>query len=416
MKKIPHHIVRRQDGNFFNFSKKVWKRAKPLLSCFYQVADPRKKRGIRHELPLILFILFAAMTTGCTTVKACHNWALANSTLLRRYFSLIHGIPDPTTISYCLRLLSPNELVSCYLSFTRVLGVSLGDVLSADGKTMRGVSDNDAKGKDTIKHILSLFSHVIHSIIAQDGVAQKENEIPSLRRLLQQPMVKRQLTGKLLLADALHTNPETADAILAAGADYLLVVKGNQEGFFASILTAFTDHPDSPGHNSKPYALTKECVIEEQHKRKRDITTTVTTTNDEALNTYLIKEHTFTKIQTVGILKRSGTRKTKDGTIKPINETICFVSSRKLGAQEILRLLRQHWCIENNLHWVKDVVFLEDRQTLRRGNAPQNMSFLRSMCISICNLVRFKSISQALDTFSKNQKIHYQFLRIAAIM
>lgn len=365
---------------------------------------------------MILFILFAAMTTGSKTLKESHTWAVANAKFLRRYFPLTHGIPDPTTISYVLRELEPEQVVCSYLSFIRLLGVSLGDVISADGKTMRAVSDTDCKGKTTVKHILSLFSHVVHSVIAQDGVNQKENEIPSLRRLLEQPLVKQQLRGKLLLADALHTNSDTAGSILAAGADYLLVVKGNQEAFFESILTAFTDQPDSPGHNSKLYALTKERAIKEQHKRKRDILTIVTTTNDEQLCSYLIQEHAFKKIQTVGMLKRSGTRKTKDGTIKPINETICFVSSRKLGAQEILKLLRQHWCIENNLHWVKDFIFLEDRQTLKSGNAPQIMSFLRSMCISICNLVKFHSISNALDTFGKNQTIHYQFLRMAAIV
>jgi predicted transposase YbfD/YdcC len=313
-------------------------------------------------------------------------------------------------------MFDPNELVSCYLTFTRFLGITLGDVFSADGKTMRGVAQKDANGKDTVKHILSLFSHVVHSVIVQNGVDQKENEIPSLRRLLQQPMVKRQITGKLLLADALHTNPDTADVILAGEADYLLVIKGNQEDFFDSIQTAFADQKDLPGHSSKSYALLTDRDKRVEYSRKRDITTLVMSTNDEQLCSYLIKEHKFKKIQTVGILKRTGSRRTKDGTEKAVDETICFVSSRKLGAAEVQGLLHKHWCIENNLHWVKDFVFLEDRQTLRTGNAPQVMSFLRSMCISICNLAKFKSISQALDTFAKNKTVHYQFLRMAAIV
>ena len=411
MKKIPQHTVYLQDGTLCNFEKRVWKKAKSLLSCFRNVADPRKKRGIRHELPLILFILFAGITTGSTTLKDCHLWAVFNWKFLRRYFLLVHGIPDPTTISYVLQKLKPEDLVQAYLLFVKILGVSLGDVVSADGKTMRGVA-----GKDSIRHILSLFSHLTHTVVSQIGVTQKENEIPAFRRLLEQDYLKDRIKGYLFLADALHANSDTASKILLGEADYLLVIKGNQKDFFADIVISFADQEDLPGTNYQKASMVKETHTEEQKTRKRDVTTTITTTNDQQLCAYLIQQHGFDKIQTVGVLRRNGTRKTKDGTINIVDETVCFVSSRKLSAKETSTLLRSHWCIENNLHWVKDFVFLEDRQTLRSGNAPQIMSFLRSMCISIFNLLKFQSISDAVHNFEKSKTIHYQFLRMAAVV
>jgi predicted transposase YbfD/YdcC len=407
---IPHTVYL-QDGSLCNFRKRIWKRAKPLLSCFAVIPDPRKKRGIRHELSLILFLLFAGMTSGSTTLKDCHLWAMHNRKFLSRYFFLLHGIPDPTTISYVLRKLEGAELVKAYLLFLRIVGVSLGDVFSADGKTMRAVA-----GEDTIRHILSLFSHLTHTVLSQIGVSQKENEIPALRRLLNADSLKERIKGCLFLADALHANPKTAGAIIKAEADYLLVIKGNQEDFFANILTAFTDQKDLPGTNYQTQAIKKESYTEEQLTRKRNITTTITTTSDQALCGYLIQEHAFAGVHTVGILRRSGTRTSKDGTVVPVSETVCFVSSRMLSAKEAMVLLRNHWCIENNLHWVKDFVFFEDRQTLRSGNAPQVMSFLRSMCISIFNLLTFRSISDAIHNFEKSKRIHYQFLKMAAIV
>jgi predicted transposase YbfD/YdcC len=411
MKKIPQHTVYLQDGTLCNFEKRVWKKAKPLLSCFRNVTDPRKKRGIRHELTLILFILFGGITTGSTTLKDCHLWAVFNWKFLSRYFLLLHGIPDPTTISYVLQKVKPEELVQSYLLFVRIVGVSVGDVVSADGKTMRGVT-----GGDTIRHILSLFSHLTHTVVSQIGVTQKENEIPALRRLLEEGYLKDRIKGCLFLADALHANAETAEAILLAEADYLLVIKGNQKDFFADIVTSFTEQKDLPGTNYQKVSMLKDSHTEEQKTRKRDVTTTVSTTNDSELCAYLIQQHGFEKIQTVGILRRSGARTTKDGTSNAIDETVCFVSSRKLSAKQTSILLRSHWCIENNLHWVKDFVFLEDRQTLRTGNAPQVMSFLRSMCISIFNLLKFQSVSDALHNFEKSKTIHYQFLRMAAVV
>ena len=375
------------------------------------MADSRKKRGIRHELTLILFILFGGITSGSTTLKDCHLWAVHNWKFLSRYFLLVHGIPDPTTISYVLQKLRPEELPQAYLLFLHILGVTIGDVISADGKTMRAVT-----GKDTIRHMLSLFTHLTHTVVSQIGVTQKENEIPALRRLLERDYLKDRIKGCLFLADALHANAETANAILLGEADYLLVIKGNQKDFFADIFTAFTDQENLLGTNYQKVSIIKETHTEKQLTRKRDVITTVTTTNDQELCSYLVQQHGFEKIQTVGVLRRHGIRKTKDGTSHAIDETICFVSSRKLSAKETTTLLRSHWCIENNLHWVKDFVFLEDRQTLRSGNAPQIMSFLRSICISIFNLLKFQSISDAVHNFEKSKTIHYQFLRMAAVV
>ncbi len=409
MKNNIPHTVYLQDGSLCNFKKRVWKRAKPLLSCFTSITDPRKKRGKRHSLVLILFILFAGLTSGSTTLKDCHLWALHNRKFLSRYFYLLYGIPDPTTISYLLRRVNPEEVVSAYTLFLRILGTTPADIVSFDGKTMRAVT-----GTETIRHILSLFSHLTHTVLSQVGVTQKENEIPAFRRLLNQ--LNGRVTGFLFIADALHAQRETARAIIDAQADYLLVIKGNQKDFYADIMTAFAQQKDLPGTNYQASAIKKTNHIEEQLTRKRDIKTTVTVTHDLALTGYLTEEHGFADIQTVGILKRSGTRTSKDGMVVPVEETICFVSSRILIALEITTLLRNHWCIENNLHWVKDFVFLEDRQTLRSGNAPQIMSFLRSMCISICNLAKFQSISEAIHNFQKSKSVHYQFLRMAAIV
>jgi predicted transposase YbfD/YdcC len=407
MKNDIPHTVYLQDGSLCNFKKRIWRNAKSLLSCFSGITDPRKKRGIRHELPFILFILFAGITSGSKTLKDCPLWALHNRKFLNKYYLLLHGLPDPTTISYLLRKIDPEEVVRAYTLFLHILGIELGDIVSLDGKTMRAVT-----GEESIRHILSLFSHLTHTVRGQIGVTQKENEIPAFRRLLEN--LNGQVTGFLFLADALHAQKETAKAILEALADYLLVIKGNQKDFYENILMAFTDQADLPGTNYPSPG--KDTYTEEQISRKRNITTTVTASLDSKLCAYLIEQHGFVGIKTIGILKRSGTRISKDGTITSIDETVCFASSKILPAKQIMRLLRGHWCIENNLHWVKDFVFLEDRQTLRKGNAPQIMSFLRSMCISIFNLLKFRSISDAIHNFEKSKTIHYQFFKMAAIV
>jgi predicted transposase YbfD/YdcC len=406
---IPH-TFKLQDGSLCNFKKRIWKRATPLIAFFAKINDPRKKRGIRHSHVLILFILFAAIIRGETTIKQCYVWACHNKKFLRRYFPLTHGIPVETTISRLIQEMGPLELIEAFMEFLKLLGIDTGKIGSIDGKTLRAVGKEDA-----VRHILSLFTHLTHTVLYQEGVDSKENEIPALRRML--PRIPfRILRGFLFLADALHAQVETAQTIVDLLADYLLVVKGNQKDFFEDIYFSFTPQEDMPGTNWQSQTSITSCCTYGEKTRKRDVVTTVMVSNNPSLCTYLIKEHRFASLKTVGMLHRVGKRIHKDGSITPVDEIVCFVSSRKLSAREAAGLLRAHWCIENLLHWVKDFVYLEDRHTLRIGNAPQIMTFLRSMAISLGNLAKIASLSTAIQNMSNSKGLHYQYLRMVSVV
>jgi len=278
--------------------------------------------------------------------------------------------------------------------------------MSYDGKTMCAAS-----GKDTIRHILSFFSHDNHLALGQVGVDGKGREIPAFEQLLKQGQACGLVAGKLLLGDALHTQKATVKATLKAGADYLFVVKGNQRQLGREIAAKLA------AVNSRQL----DRFEYKDAKRRRDVTTTVTVLHaasqscQELLATLQRSNH-WDGVTTIGILHRTGTRIGKDGTLHKIDETIGLLSSRMLTAEAAATHLRKHWCIENNLHWVKDVVFTEDKHTLRRGNAPQVMSWMRSMVISLCNALKLRSISDTIHNLEKSPKLLEQFLRMAAIM
>jgi predicted transposase YbfD/YdcC len=306
----------------------------------------------------------------------------------------------------------PEALVIAYMSFTQALGLPVGTVFSFDGKTMRAVT-----GEEVVRHILSLFSHDTHLALGQIGVDSKENEIPAFGRLLDQGVALGVIAGTLLLGDALHTQRATAKAICASGADYLLVVKGNQKGLRQAIQTRLRECQENAAQNSSPKP---DSYRYETTGRKRTMTTTVTaitvSPGDAELALPLAEGQHWAQVRTAGILHRTGTRTSKDGRANPVDETIGFISSRVLSAEEAATHLRQHWCIENNLHWVKDEVFGEDKHTLRNGNAPQVMSFLRSMAISLCNALKLKSISDTIHNLEKSTPLLGRFLRMAAVM
>ena len=408
MSNFTRHTIRLQDGNLCNLNRRLGNRAVSLHSLLETIPDPRKLSGRRHALSTILLIVFVALLRGSKDLKDAHLFATLNQRFFRTQLglSMPHGIPDPTTISRLLGRLEPDDLVRMYLRFLNTLGVAPSDVMSYDGKTMCAVS-----GEAATRHILSFFSHDSHLALGQVGVDGKGREIPAFEELLKQGQASGLVTGKLLLGDALHTQKATVKATLQAGADYLFVVKGNQRQLGRQIMAELA----AAEENSLDRFEYKDT------KRRRKVVTAVTVLHAasqpgrELLATLQRSNH-WDGVATIGKLHRTGTRLGKDGTVHEVDETIGLISSRTLSAKDVATHLRKHWCIENNLHWTKDVVFLEDKHTLRRGNAPQIMSWLRSMCISLCNALKLKSISDTIHNLEKSPKLLEQFLRMAAVM
>ena len=188
------HTIRLQDGTLCNLNKRISREAVSLAMLFRAIPDPRRAQGRRHSLETILLMVFVAILRGSKDLKDAWLFTLANRAFFRKQLGLPmpHGVPDVTTISRTLRVLDPDELVRVFTEFLTMLGLSLGDVLSFDGKTIRAAS-----GPDTIRHMLSLFSHETHLAVGQIGVDAKENEIPALERLLSQDT--SMVRGKLLL-------------------------------------------------------------------------------------------------------------------------------------------------------------------------------------------------------------------------
>ena len=395
MLNVAQHTIRLQDGTVCNFQKRLFTHRKTLFTAFENVSDGRGNYGKRHRLSCILVLLFSGITAGATTLKDCHLWAVHNHQFLQRYDPLVHGIPDPTTISRAIQKVEMNSLVQAY-TFWQDIMYGRGKTASFDGKTMNGVH-----GEKVIRHVLSLFVHETHQVIGQIGVHQKENEIPAAQRLFAQ-VGKTMLSGMLLIGDALHTQTETAKAVIANGADYLFVVKGNQGQLHEDLAFLFTDG-----------SFRKACATEEEYGHNRYIQTEVTLIDDDYVCEYF---GAWRKLAYVGRLKRSGTRKEK-GVVTEVVETVYFITSKKdLTAHEAAKHLRKHWSIENNLHWQKDYTFLEDRHTLRVGNAPLVMTFLRSMCISLFATYSFASVTTTIANFQKNPTLHQTFLTAAHIL
>jgi len=385
------------DGSLFSLPRRFKRHKATLLGKLHQVVDGRSRQGLRHPLENILIIILYGMLAGCTNLVEIVELAHADNVFFKRILKMPHGIPHPTTISYALQLCDMGTLIQVYLSWREIIyGVISDKVASFDGKTMNGVH-----GEGVIKHILSLLTHDNLTTIGQIGVDQKENEIPAAKRLFQQ-IPSSLLMGITLIGDALHAQIDTAVAIRTAQAHYLLIVKGNQEELMKAIAEYFSRSEES-----------YDTASDFQYGHGRQIKTTVTVSHANDMVAYLSD---WKDISMVGRIHRGGTRRYRQ-KIHIVDETVYFVASTpNLTAQTALKMVRGHWKIENNLHRTKDMLYLEDQQTLRLGTAPQVITFLRSMAINLFTLLKFAHISQSVRLLKYNRKTHHDFMQWAAIV
>jgi predicted transposase YbfD/YdcC len=244
-------------------------------------------------------------------------------------------------------------------------------VIAIDGKTVRGA--RTATG--AAPHLVSAFDHATGTVLGQLATAATSNEIPTVRTLL----ASFDLTGVVVTVDAMHTQTDTARAIVGAGGDYVFTVKANQFHLY----TACTKLPwrEVTGHST----------VSAGHGRRVRRTIKVV-----AAPAWI----TFTGAAQVAQLRRSTTR----GGHKTVEVVYVITSADHRAAPPavLATWIQGHWGIENRAHWVRDVVYDEDRSQVRTGNAPQVMATLRNTAIGMLRLSGATNIAASLRHHAAN--------------
>lgn len=342
-----------------------------VLTALKVVPDPRMPRGIRHQLNTILALAVCAVMAGCRSFTAIGEWAAGAS---EQVLSALGAecAPSESTMRRCLQLLDGDQLDSAIGSWAAERTEPTGTrrrLIAVDGKRVRG----SGHGTLEARHLLAALDHAHAVVLAQREVGCKTNEITEFAPLLDNV----DLTEAVVTADALHAQKAHADyLVLARGANYLLTVKGNQPGLFAQ-LKALPWKQVPLAHTSNDRA----------HGRVEKRTIKVVT-----LTTGILFPHARQAIQI--------TRKTRrlDSTTwtTEVAYAITSLAAEQATPTQLATWARDHWRIENRLHWVRDVTFDEDRSQVRSGNGPRVMASLRNLAISILRVNGTTNIAQAL--------------------
>jgi len=331
-----------------------------LVEYFTEVETTEEHNGYFCSVGEALTIVILGSLCGLRNVSQIHQWA--TNTRIQQFLMDkfdIMNIPCYYWMLCLLKLINPASLNECFTKWVQSLCEPLeGHTLSFDGKTIR--STGKMEKYNSPMHIVSAQIAGLGLTLAQQTVAEKSNEIPAMRDLLELLKVE----GCMIVADALHCQKETAKAIVKKKADYLLNVKENQ----SELKHEIEDYIQS---DELRQTMNTETTLEKNRGRV-ERRTAYTTDNIH----WLHNKADWEKLICIGAIHTQVT--TPKGTT---NEWHYYISSRNLTAKELLTHARLEWSVET-LHWLLDVHFDEDHCRIEDKTVQQNLNIIRKIALN----------------------------------
>jgi predicted transposase YbfD/YdcC len=326
--------------------------------CWEGLEDPRSGNAGLHDFHELLAIALCCVLCGGQGPTDMALFARAKEPFLRGFLTLANGLPSHDTFNRLFRDLDPDQFRDSFQRFMAQFSEQLQGVVAIDGKVLRRSFDR-ASGRSPL-HMVSAWGCRQRLVLAQIATDAKSNEITAVPKLLK----LLTLQGAIVTADALNCQRAIAEQIVEQQGDYALALKANQ-GTLHEDVVLLLDDPELKASRTAP-------LVEADHGRIETRTATVSTEIG-----WLQKQHQWPGLKAIGKVER-----VRETAQKTTTETAYYLLSSKLTPERFNEVVRQHWSIENSLHWRLDVVMNEDQDRTRAGNGAHNLAVLRHMAIN----------------------------------
>jgi predicted transposase YbfD/YdcC len=334
-----------------------------IKSQFRKLRDPRRPHCREHRFLDIIVVAICAVIGNADSWRAIALWGRTHKTWLKRFLALPNGIPCHDTFRRLFARLDTKVFQMCLrqwlLDLSGVLKVSH---IAIDGKTLR------SSGSSTLGplHLVSAWATQYHLSLGQVAVDAKSNEITAIPQLLEM----LDLHGALVTIDAMGCQKAIAEKIVDRGGDYVLTVKDNQEHLRADIEECVGQALEH-GVEGSDYQSYEKVTCAHGREETRGY---VVIQDPQG-----IRDHeAWPKLRVVGMCY---SERTVQG--KTSHEVRYFIGSKKASARYYGRVLRDHWRIENNLHWQMDVSFGEDSNQTADRQAAANLAMVRKVALTL---------------------------------
>lgn len=329
------------------------------LKYFAELRDPRVERNREHLLEEIFLIAIAAVLSGAESWNDIADYGEDKREWLQTFLTLPGGIPSHDTFNRVFQALDPAEMEKGFVAWvSSIARLTAGEVVAIDGKTLCGTRET---GKKQLVHMVSAWAEGNGLVLGQRRVDEKSNEITAIPRLLH----ALELAGAVVTIDAMGCQREIASLIIEKKADYVLAVKDNQGLLAEQVRDSFLLL------KSASVANEIDCGHGRVEQRKCSVIADLS---------LIEKAVEWPSLQ--GLVRIESERYHK-ATGKTEREIRYYITSLRPDAARLNTVIRQHWGIENKLHWVLDVGFGEDLDRKRAGYSAENFSILNRIALNL---------------------------------
>lgn len=337
-----------------------------LFQCLLSIRDPRVRGRCTYPLINILIIALCGIICGANTWEAIAEFGMKRFRWLNQFIDMSCGVLSPLTFARVFSLIRPEEFQRCLILWmSQFFELLKNDIINIDGKSLRGSARKSREEKAT--HIVSAYLAKEQATLAEERVPDKTNEIRAIPILLK----NLQIQGCIITIDAMGTQKGIANLACIKQANYVLALKENHKRFYRHVERTFLGADQI---NYQEMVCKTEKTKNYGHGRIEERTYTLL----PMMYFYKYKKD-WRDLQSI---LRIQSARYKNGEIE--KSTRYYITSLPFNQfQRIIQATRQHWAIENELHWKLDVGLAEDACQVTRGYADQNLATLRKMVLKL---------------------------------
>ena len=335
-----------------------------LMDVLDGIKDTRRARSVIYPLKEVLFIVMVAVICGATSYSMVEIFGNSNEEWLKKYLKLEYGIPDACTFRNIIKQIATDQLHTAFVDWMKSVVEAVKGVVAIDGKQARRTKEEEKKPL----HVVSAFASEYRLVLGQLACEEKSNEITAIPKLLDMLEIK----GCIVTIDAMGTQTGIAKKIRKKEADYILALKANQGKLYDEVKAhmdeqmkdADTELKEKGKIENPFYAMvsnrghgrieSRECFICEDIE-------------------WMENRNRWIDLNGIGVIRSTVEKK---GRIS-VQYHYFIYSCKGMSAAQIMRYKRDHWAIENGLHWILDMEFREDESRARKDNSAENLNVLR---------------------------------------
>lgn len=350
---------------------------KQLKENLKTIKDTRQQSKITYKLWDIITCVIVSSFADVYDWEEIEMFVKSHYKWFKSFLQMTGGVPTWQTYENVFAIIDYKELENILINFYKSITTPISDkdCLNIDGRTDNGSSRKETDYSEKVKalNVLNLYSNNFGICLASEMIDDKTNEIPTIPEIIKRTNIK----NCIITWDALNTQIKNIEAVIDGKGDYVVPIKGNQGNFYQDLKEYFSDKELEcimAGKSNSAYY----SHIEKSHSSIIKYEYFQTTDVD-----WYFDKNNWKSLHSIGLVK-----KTIQKNGEEVVEKRYYISSLFINIKDFSNAIRNHWSVENKLHWHLDFTFREDKNTTKNKNALLNLQIVNKFVLGVLNKVK----------------------------